>query len=56
MSDVLKFPTKDDDYKGFIGVLIKQDNSIELSLPEGYSKAELIGMLNMAALMVMDHI
>lgn len=53
-----KFPgteTIDEDkYKGFIAILIDHENNIELSIPEGFSKAEIIGMLHMAGLIVMD--
>lgn len=30
------------------------DNNIEVTIPKGFSKAEIIGMLHMAALIVMD--
>lgn len=34
--------------------LIDHDNNIEVTIPKGFSKAEIIGMLHMAALIVMD--
>jgi hypothetical protein len=59
MSNIKKFPgmkeTDDTDkYKAFIGVLIQHDNSIEVTLPSGFSKAEIAGMLEMGKLMVVD--
>ena len=44
----------DDKHKGFIAILIDHDNNIEVSIPQGFSKAEIIGMLHMAGLIVMD--
>lgn len=60
MSNVKQFPGKsngldEDKYKGFIGVLIEHDGSIEVTLPAGFSKAEIIGMLEMAKLITMDN-
>jgi len=46
----------EDKYKGFIAILIDHENSIEVSAPEGFSKAEIIGMLHMAGLIVMDNL
>jgi hypothetical protein len=56
---VHKFPGTDgideDKYKAFIAILIDNEGNIEVSTPEGFSKAELIGMLHMAGLVVMDN-
>lgn len=61
MSNVKQFPgtknTLDEDkYKAFIGILIQHDGSIEVTLPEGFSKAELLGLFEMAKLMTMDNL
>jgi hypothetical protein len=56
-----KFPGMKDEldvdkYKAFIAILIDHNNEIQLTLPEGFSKAELIGMLHMAGLIAMDNL
>jgi len=56
-----KFPGRKDgidtdEFKGFIAILIDHNNEIQITLPEGFSKAELIGMLHMAGLIVMDNL
>lgn len=61
MSNVTQFPgtkgTLDkDNYKAFIGILILHDGSIEVTLPKDFSKAELLGLFEMAKLMTMDNL